>query len=323
MAAGSELLIVDAAESERLGLRHFFEEKGYVCTAVGTAEEARQLLAKKFFPAALVDLDVERPGAGVELIRYIREKSRHTSVVLLTGGSSFEGAVSAVRAGAIDVVRKVPDQVEYLAMVVARATDLYRATDGGGEVLIEVQAVLDDAFKIMLAMSRKVYAHLSLAAAPLRPRVLVVEGDPDFLMELSKRVQDTVWEISGEMNGGAALDRGASGQIDILAVRAELMDLPGSMVIKSIQAQHPEVLGLLYSDAGDSRVEHFVRGQSDHTERPFSGPAHLIKQIDSMVERLANTAEERRFIQAFSGDNRAFLRRYADLKLKIDRLISD
>lgn len=323
MASGSELLIADGQDGDRKGLRKYFDQRGYICTSVDAAADARGLITRKFFPVALVDVHIDGPRTGIELVRYFREHSRHTSVVLLTSEPSFEDAVEGLRAGVIDVIHKTPAEIEHLGTVVARASDVVTASQGNSELFREVRAVLDDSFKVMLTMSRSVYSHLSMAAMPLRPSVLIVDGEQDFLRQMSELIQDKAWDVGGEMNGGAALDRGMSTKIDIVVSRLELMDLRGSMVIKTIQAQSPETLGLLYTSAeNEGHIQLIERGESGHIERPFKGAAHLVERIEGLVEQYANTAQERRFIKAFSGDNRAYLKRYAELKLKIDRLIS-
>ncbi len=323
MASGSELLIVDSSARDREGLRKYFDEHGFVCTAAGDGGTARQLVLQKFFPAALIDLDVDQPNAGLDLVRYVREKSRQTAVVLLTARRSFEAAVEAVRLGVFDIVKKSPDQVEHLAGIVNVATERYHHVKDD-ELFREVRAVLDESFKVMLSLSRKVYSHLSLAAAPLRPRVMIVDGDSDFLREMSTLISDRDWEITAEMSGGAGLDRGMSQRLDVVAVRNELPDLRGSMVLRSIQAQRGEVLGLLYSTAdGSGRIDRMEQGQNEGTERPFKGAKHLVERIQALADELGTRAQERRFIQAFRGDNEDFVRRYAELKLKIDRLITD
>jgi DNA-binding response OmpR family regulator len=323
MAAGSELLIVDGVERDREGIRTFFDQRGFVCTAVGDGDAARRFITQKFFPAALIDLDVGGQGAGVDLVRFVRQHSRQTAVVLLTSRPSYEGAVEALRAGVLDVVLKTPDQVEHLGQVVALAADRYRS-EQSDELYREVRGVLDDAVKVMLSMARKVYAHLSMASAPLKPRVMIVDAEGDFLKEVDSLVQDREWEISAEMSGGAGLDRAMSNKLDIIAARNELPDLPGSMVLRSLQAQHGEVLGLLYSAAdGSGRIERMEQGRTEATERPFRGAAHLVEHIQAIADELGTRAQERRFIQAFRGDHEDYLRRYAELKLKIDRLIGD
>lgn len=322
MAAGSELLIVDGVTRDREGLRRFFDQRGFVCTAVADGESARRLVRQKFFPVALVDLDVDGTDGGLHLMRDVRESSRQTAVVLLSARRSYEAAVAALRAGAIDVVTKTQADVAHLEQVVERAAERYGST-AGDALYREVRAVLDESFKVMLAMSRKIYAHLSLAAAPLRPSVMIVDGDGEFLRELAPLVQAKDWDVTAEMTGGAGLDRGTTLKLDIVAVRNELPDLSGSMVLRSIQAQRGEVFGLLYSAEGGGRIQRIEQGQVEATEPSFRGPSHLVEHIEALAEELGTRAQERRFIQAFRADHEDFLRRYAELKLKIDRLVSD
>lgn len=323
MSAGSELLIVDGVQRDREGLRKFFDERGFVCTAVGDGASARQLVQQKFFPVALVALDLEQPDAGLDLIREIRQKSRQTAVILLAGRKTYEAAVQALRMGVVDVVSKTQADVAHLAQVVTLADERFKSAQGD-DLYREIRSVLDESFKVMLAMSRKIYAHLSMAAAPLRPSVMIIDGESDFLRDLAPLVQSTGWDLTAEMTGGSGLDRGMSLKLDIVAVRNELPDLPGSMVLRSIQAQRGEVLGLLYSAAdGSGRIERVEQGQTEETERPFGGAGHLVERIQALAEELGTRAQERRYIQAFRADHEDYLRRYAELKLKIDRLISD
>src|SRR5262245_53363475 len=232
MARGSELLIVDAVAKDREGMRKLFDQLGYVCTAVSSSDDAKRFAVQKFFPVALIDLDVDGEGGGLDLARYIREKSAPTSVILVTGRPSFEAAVDALRASLTDVVLKSPEHVEHLKGVVALAAARSRAVEGSDTLFRDVRSVMDESFKVMLSLSRKVYAHLSMAAAPLRPKVLIVDGEQDFLRVLAPLIQARSWDIAAEMNGGAALDRGMSQKFDIVAVRNELPDLKGSMVLR-------------------------------------------------------------------------------------------
>jgi DNA-binding NtrC family response regulator len=322
--AGEELLIVDASDRDREGMRRYFDQRGYVCTAARSGAEARDFLTQKFFPAALVDLDVDGPSGGLEVIRFARERSRETTVVLLTARRSFEGAVGAHRLGVADICLKAPDQVEHLRQVVERAATRYRARDERGELLREMRAVLNESFKVMLEMARRVYADLSTTAPPLRPRVMFVDGDGAFLNELAPLVQAQNWDIITEMSGGAALDRAWRDRVDILVVRNDLPDLGGSMVIKTIQLDKTEVLGLLYTVPGpQGRIDRFERGQVEGSVQPFTSPAQLVAEIQRMSGELATKAHERRLIQAFRNDHSEFLRRYAQLKKQIDVLVDD
>ncbi len=322
MATGDEILIVDASEHDREGLRKLFDEEGYVCTALGGTREAREFVERKFFPAALIELDVEGPGTGLDLVRFIQERSKQTAIVLLTNRRSFEAAVDALRLGVLDVVVKRPDSVTQLRRLVATATDRYRVTDKTGELLREVRGVLDDAFKVMLAMARKIYTDTSIGSGPsVKPRVLIVDDDRKFLQGLAGALSTNDWDVALEMTGGSALDKASSHTFDIVAARDHLTDLPGPMVVKSIQQARGEAIGLVYTAPGPTgHLDRYDQGRVADSERPFTDPTQLVTKLAALVQEVGTVRRERRFLQAFRADYGAFLKRYAELKMRIDQL---
>lgn len=327
MAKGDELLIADSNERDREGLRKLFTDQGYVCTCVKEMDEARHLVQQKFFPAALLDLDFHVANGGIELARIIREKSRPTSIVLLAGRRSFEAAVDGLRLGVSDVVNKRPDQIAHLTAAVGVAIDRSRAGSKDGSLLRDVRSVLDDAFKIMLAMGRKIYDDASPSgqsvggpANMMKPTILVIDEDHKFLQELAGLLTNKPWEVSVELSGGSGLDRASTFQFQIVAVRDQLMDLPGQMVIKSAQGQNNKTLGIVYSSRGEGRIERYEGGRVTNVEQPLKGPAHLVATMESMVNDLSALRRERRYLQAFRADHPDFLKRYAELKARIDSL---
>ena len=48
MATGDEILIVDASERDREGMRRLFDEDGYICTALASTKEAREFREKEW-----------------------------------------------------------------------------------------------------------------------------------------------------------------------------------------------------------------------------------------------------------------------------------
>lgn len=327
MAQGDELLIADSNERDREGLRKLFTAEGYVCTCAKDMDEARHLIQQKFFPAAVLDLDFDAANGGVELARIIREKSKPTSIVILTGRRSFEAAVDALRLGVSDIVNKRPDQVAHLISAVGVAVDRYRAGDKSGSLLREVRSVLDEAFKIMLTMGRKIYEDtsptgqsVSGAGNMMKPTILLIDEDQQFLQELAALLANKPWEVSVELSGGSGLDRASTFQFQIVAVRDQLVDLPGQMVIKSAQGQNSKTLGVLYSNPGEGRIERYEGGRVTNAEQPFKGAPHLVATLEQMVEDLSAIRRERRYLQAFRADHPDFLKRYAALKVRIDSL---
>ncbi|MCG8557107.1 MAG: response regulator [Proteobacteria bacterium] len=323
MAKGDEILIADANPRDRDGLKKLFETRGYVCTAVEDGSQARDLVVRKFFPAAVIDMDVDRPNGGVELARYVREVSEPTSIIITAGRRSFDGAVEALRLGAVDVVAKHRDAIPHLTASVQLAVERYRAADGDGALLTEVQQVLDEALKIMLDMGRRVYEGGSSAspAATTRPSILVIDHDQDFLRDLSQQFGDKPWEVSVELSGGSGLEKASTYPFQIIVARQELPDLPGPMLIKSVQMQQPRVLGLVYTSEGETgRIDRYEGGKVTKVERSFSGASHLLDKLGEVAGEFATLQQERKYIRSFRSHHGSFLKRYADLKARLDSL---
>ena len=323
MAKQDELLIVDSNPPHRDGMRKLFEDEGYICSTADTQQLAKNLATKKFFPCALIDLDVGGSGGGLDLLRYIAEHSKQTKCVMVTGRRSFEGAVQALRADAIDVVFKQPSAVSQLKSAVSKACDQYHLQSGqSNSLLTEAHDVLDDAFRVMLSMAQHVYHDVSVvASANFKPRILFGEGEQQTVQELAQLVQSKDWEIDAAMSGGGALDKASNAPFDLAVIRQELPDLKGSIVLKSIQRERAECAGLLYTTPGKHGVvSRFEAAKATKDEKPLADVAALIAAVESVVEELSRTQRDRRVIQAFRADNQDFFRRFAELKMRIDRL---
>jgi len=321
MGQGEELLIAEPVERDRKALRKLFDAEGYVCTTATDVEHAQDVIARKFFPVALVDLDFAGTNQGLELIQFIHERSAPTGVVLMAARRSFDAAVAALRTGVVDIVNKRPDQVEHLRSAVRLAVDRSQSGHKQGALVREVRTVLDDALKIMLALQRRAQGgDGSGAALEMKPAILIVDSDQSFLQQVADMLAKKPWEISVELSGGSALDRVTMFSFQIMCVRDELGDLPGQMLIRSAQAQRAGTLALLYSQVGQGRIERYQAGQATQSETPFRGPEHLLERLSVLVSELASLREERRYLQAFRSEHGPFLKRFADLKARIDSL---
>ncbi len=122
-----QLLLVDDESSvvDTLAVTLPWNELGFteVYKAYSGAE-ALQLIDKH--PISVVITDIRMPGmSGLQLIEHIRERTRHTKCLLLTGHSDFEYAQQAIRMSA-DAYLLKPVSDEELIREVSRAAEAYR-----------------------------------------------------------------------------------------------------------------------------------------------------------------------------------------------------
>lgn len=108
-----KILIVDDEEGVRNLLRDILSAE-FECVLSGSAEEAISLFDTTEF--CLVVSDINLGGmSGVEMIPLVRDRSRDTVVVMISGDQTVDTAIDAMRLGAFDYVRKPFDVGHVLA----------------------------------------------------------------------------------------------------------------------------------------------------------------------------------------------------------------
>jgi len=322
MARGDEVLIVDGNTTDREGMKRLFEADGYVVASVPETKAARELIGAKFYPVVVLDTEIE-PDTVIEMIDFVEERSPHTGVLVLTNRRPFDVAVQAFRRGVVDVVLKKPDQVPYLRERLAAAADRYRvdAQGGGSEIVREARDVLEQALYRLMEMARKVPATASVLTeiADVTTTVLLVDQDPALAKNVAEAMQHG-FDILPVSSGGSALDQAASQKrYDVVAVKDALVDLPGTMVVRTLQQQNPDVGAVVYEGPGvGGRLDVYEQGKMRES-LPFGRFSDLVDLLRVLADGAQATRRERRFLQVFRGQESAFLRRYAELKKKIDR----
>lgn len=109
-----KILVIDDDVSFCVMLKTFLERKGYQVTNAFNYQDAQQAVDKENFDVVLTD--VRLPDSdGIELLKYIKDKSAQTQVILMTGYTEIKTAVNAMKLGAFDYVGKPinPDEIVY------------------------------------------------------------------------------------------------------------------------------------------------------------------------------------------------------------------
>ncbi|HEB83441.1 MAG TPA: sigma-54-dependent Fis family transcriptional regulator [Bacteroidetes bacterium] len=118
---GRSVLVVDDSEMTLELLRRNLESAGFTTYTALSVPGALQLLETT--PVDLVVTDVKMPGvSGLDLVRHIQENLRDTEVMVITGYPNVNGAVTAMKNGALDYLTK-PFTDEELLSSVNRAFD--------------------------------------------------------------------------------------------------------------------------------------------------------------------------------------------------------
>jgi two-component system response regulator PilR (NtrC family) len=118
-----KLLVVDDEPGMRQMLEIMFRREGYEVISAPGYRAAREAISQSPQPFPVVLTDLAMPdGSGLDVLADAKKRSDATEVILLTAHSSLENAISAVRAGAYDFVKK-PFEPAELAAVVGKALE--------------------------------------------------------------------------------------------------------------------------------------------------------------------------------------------------------
>jgi len=116
----SVLLVEDEPELRRV-LREVLESDGYRVTALADADEAVRLVADGAGPFDVLVTDVVMPRmSGIELAKWVRERTRDIRVVMISG---YWERAQEVHSDLCDAFVAKPFRAEDLSRVVARILD--------------------------------------------------------------------------------------------------------------------------------------------------------------------------------------------------------
>jgi DNA-binding response OmpR family regulator len=330
VAAGQEVLVVDADDQVVKGLDRLLTRVGMVVTGTHDPVRARDQLLNKFYAVALVDADTPTPGGGIELLQFARDKSPLTSVVIMTARKSYETAVRAFRAGAADVVLKEPDVVPYLReRVVEAATDI-KATADRNSLFEEVAEMheeflrrLRDVAREGLDLEDRMAGRNQDTGDDLGPvSVVLVDDDPKAIEKLQGVLTSGAgWQLRAALTGGEALDVVSQERPQIVMVKEDLPDLPGSMVVHTVKSGAPDAVTLLYTPPGSSGRPGDVKlvdaDGTMNTIASYGDPGQLAGPLGEIREALRAKSKERRYLQAFRQRHFEFLQRYNSIKTRL------
>jgi CheY-like chemotaxis protein len=236
-----------------------------------------------------------------------------------------------VRAGAIDLILKAPESVAYLKDRVIDAAGRSVGKREVDSVLDDVRGVHEEFLQRFMEAERRAI-DLSDKVAGRDParvaqidelRVLVVDEVDDFVTAIED-AKPQGFAFVHATSGGEGLDRISTGAFHYAMIAEDTSDLPATTIARTIRNQHPDTVVLTFLGPSDNgHVDLVEQVGSRRIVKPFSEAKQLIDRLDDLAEAWRAKARERRYTQAFRERHYDFLRRYVELKTKIERAINE
>jgi DNA-binding NtrC family response regulator len=118
----ASILVCDDQRSICEMLDISLRKDGHRVETVNGGEAAKKKLSSANYELLITDIKMPQTD-GIEVLRFARQSSPETSVILITAVEDYEAAVQAVKGGAFDYIHKGPGLLEELKLSVGRALD--------------------------------------------------------------------------------------------------------------------------------------------------------------------------------------------------------
>jgi len=143
------VLIVDDEALLRASLSELLEGWGYACVSCAGAEEALDLVARRRFSLAIIDIRMPGTG-GIDLLSRLRTTASELPILMMTGYPSVEVAVAAMRIGAadfftkpLDLGRLREDLTRYASLGAPSRQPASRRLEGSSPAMLELLATIE------------------------------------------------------------------------------------------------------------------------------------------------------------------------------------
>lgn len=176
--------VVDDEAIVRNRLQRALTKQGYRVDTYGSGEDF--LKSREGFPPDLVFLDIKLPGInGFEVLKEVKSLSPETEVILITGYSSIDSVIEAVKLGAFHYVAK-PLKLDEIRHLASRALEHKSLVEENRELRSRLHP--DRGWGEMIGISRGMKEVFAMIAkvAPLDCNVLI-QGDSGTGKELVAR----------------------------------------------------------------------------------------------------------------------------------------
>jgi len=116
------ILLIDDEKATRDSLSMFIEELGHNVTCAADGQEGLEAFERSTFQLVFTDISMPKVD-GFEFLRRAKKSDQDpVDIVIVTGHTSVDSAVTALREGAYDYLRK-PVNIEELAVIIDRVSE--------------------------------------------------------------------------------------------------------------------------------------------------------------------------------------------------------
>jgi len=181
MAMAETVLIVDDERSKWSVWSEALEKQGYPVSQANNAQEAIQLLEKREFGIALINLQKNGKVGGMDLLDWLKQDSPNTDVIMITSYATMNTSIEALRKGAYDYLVTPVNIVEVVSRVDRCMTERRESAERLA-VIEQIEARLNQLKQQLLPEGEERSSHEFILETPdiivdRRKRLVVKKGE--------------------------------------------------------------------------------------------------------------------------------------------------
>ena len=107
-------------------------------------------------------------------------------------------------------------------------------------------------------------------------------------------------------------------------IAEDISDLPARTLAKTLRTQRPDTVVLTFLGPSEQGHVNLIDATgSKPLLKPFNDPKQLLTRLDELAEAWRAKTKERRYTQAFRERHYDILRKYVELKTKVERAMNE
>lgn len=170
----SRILVVDDDTAFCVMLKTFLQKKGFEVTNAFNGTEAENEIKSTSFDVVLTDIRLP-DSDGLKILKFVKEISYGTQVILMTGYTDIKTAVNSMKLGAFDYVGKPINPEEILYTIKEALNKKADKTISGTSTKIKTKVAASPFVKGISSDSARLHEYINLVA-PTSMSVLII-GD--------------------------------------------------------------------------------------------------------------------------------------------------
>lgn len=353
--SGAVILLLDTDPQSRRQLHTLLTHAGHRVAAVASPFDLVDMLGKYRFDCVLLDAWIDNTDRE-ELYRLIKQQQPRAEVVYLSEQDVYSWAVEAFRWGAVDFLLKPVDREELFGAIQRALTRQQAAaaaaaepalvapapppppvpTGGGRSDRKLLQDVLDyheECLKLFLSLERQnIFLEEQRANAEGRSvaaeigvlQLIVVHADDEILATIQRQSVGIKLDMEQVFTGGEVLDLISRRTFNVLITSTQLPDLDGEMLAHSLKSQYPALEIVVIEGWGGNEASAQILSSSGGNSAvyPLRTGQDLGALLDEVQSRRLQRAEEKRFASMFKDRHEGFIKKYAEMKVRLERGIN-